>query len=216
MNNGDIDVKVTIFNSLVSLRNYEVAAIWQRYSAMLLANSIVIFSISSDSPIDGTWSCIFGILICILWGMLTCSGWWILDNNITNEHKYAESAFDEKDYALMHKRSYLWHGIDIIKWMALSVIVLFISFYVIILITTDFHPVRSGPESLLAQSEPASERLISRAPKDAFDDAIAQGRLSGDPSAENYAGRYMYMGTIGTGDIFKHIDTRRYLPQVTR
>jgi len=53
-----------------------------------------------------------------------------------------------------------------------------------------------------------------RDPQLAFRDAIASGRLSSNPAAENYAGRYMYMGTRcnGKGDAFKHSLTREYLP----
>lgn len=47
----------------------------------------------------------------------------------------------------------------------------------------------------------------------AFELAIAQGRLSADKSAPNYAGHYMYMGPGNGGqDSFKHIHTRAYLP----
>ena len=48
----------------------------------------------------------------------------------------------------------------------------------------------------------------------AFNDAIKSGRLSIDEQAENYAGRYMYMGPDPDGilDTFKHVDTRKYLP----
>lgn len=47
----------------------------------------------------------------------------------------------------------------------------------------------------------------------AFDAAIAAGRLSTDPGAANYVGRYMFMGAARDGrDLFKHIDTREYLP----
>lgn len=48
-------------------------------------------------------------------------------------------------------------------------------------------------------------------PHDAFDHAIQMGVLSPDPDAERYAGEYMYMGTWGGIDHFKHIVTRRYL-----
>lgn len=50
-------------------------------------------------------------------------------------------------------------------------------------------------------------------PKEAFELAIKQGRLSRDPQAENYAGHYMYMGptTNGKHDAFKHIETREYI-----
>ncbi len=46
----------------------------------------------------------------------------------------------------------------------------------------------------------------------AFDAAIASGRLSAHPSSPVYAGHFMYMGTNEHGDMFKHCDTRRYLP----
>ena len=52
-----------------------------------------------------------------------------------------------------------------------------------------------------------------RNPKDAFEEAIASGRLSRNPKAINYAGHYMYMGprADGKGDAFKHSLTRKYL-----
>ena len=46
---------------------------------------------------------------------------------------------------------------------------------------------------------------------DAFDFAIDNGRLSAEKGAKNYAGLYMYMGTWGGRDTFKHINTREYL-----
>ena len=47
----------------------------------------------------------------------------------------------------------------------------------------------------------------------AFEQAIASGRLSADPSSANYAGDFMYMGpkADGSGDCFKHSTTREYL-----
>lgn len=60
-------------------------------------------------------------------------------------------------------------------------------------------------------------------PKRAFDNAISEGRLSTDETADNYAGNFMYMGTsreagevpISSGkrrDLFKNVNTRKYLP----
>lgn len=50
-------------------------------------------------------------------------------------------------------------------------------------------------------------------PQQAFEDAIAADRLSANPNADNYAGKYMYMGSSidGKCDAFKHIETREYL-----
>ncbi len=50
-----------------------------------------------------------------------------------------------------------------------------------------------------------------RDPREAFDQAIAEGRLSTAPSSPVYAGQYMYMFTDESGrDLFKNIETRRY------
>ena len=49
----------------------------------------------------------------------------------------------------------------------------------------------------------------------AFDEAIEAGRLSADPASLRFAGHYMYMGTYGQTDQFKHIDTREYLASGT-
>ncbi len=51
--------------------------------------------------------------------------------------------------------------------------------------------------------------LDSDPPDAAFTRAIRQGRLSDQPQAANYAGKYMYMGR----DRFKNVDTRAYLPR---
>jgi len=50
-----------------------------------------------------------------------------------------------------------------------------------------------------------------RNPVDAFDDAIASGRLNTRPESSKYAGNWMYMHTDEDGkDVFKNIETRRY------
>ncbi len=52
-----------------------------------------------------------------------------------------------------------------------------------------------------------------REPETVFDEAIESGRLSDTPGTDNYAGRYMYMGTWDGIDTFKHKDTRDYLSE---
>lgn len=59
--------------------------------------------------------------------------------------------------------------------------------------------------------------LTFRDSQQAFKEAIDAGRLSAEPAANNYAGRFMYMGDCRTpqGNMqsqFKRIDTREYLP----
>jgi hypothetical protein len=53
-------------------------------------------------------------------------------------------------------------------------------------------------------------------PEVAFNHAINHGILSSNPTAENFAGNFMYMGTYAYGpvirkDSFKNIATRKYL-----
>ena len=59
--------------------------------------------------------------------------------------------------------------------------------------------------------KPAPPTTTFRDSMTAFDEAIAAGRLSGEESADNFAGNYMYMGSVKGTDQFKHIATRRYL-----
>ena len=61
------------------------------------------------------------------------------------------------------------------------------------------------------QGGEAMDKPTFRDAQEAFQDAIDSGRLSANPRMGNYAGRYMYMGTYGNKDLFKHIDTRKYL-----
>lgn len=46
--------------------------------------------------------------------------------------------------------------------------------------------------------------------EEAFDLAITQGRLSINEAADNFAGKYMFMGCEAGEDLFKNIMTRRY------
>jgi len=56
------------------------------------------------------------------------------------------------------------------------------------------------------------ENFKFRNAKDAFQNAIAQGKLSVLVHNKNYAGNYMYMHTTSKDQIdhFKNIDTRKY------
>lgn len=59
-----------------------------------------------------------------------------------------------------------------------------------------------------AESRSAADR--------AFDCAIAEGVLSRELNARNFAGDYMYMGQDAHGYAFKHIITRQYVHCVAR
>jgi len=58
------------------------------------------------------------------------------------------------------------------------------------------------------------KKVVVKNAGEAFQRAIAQGRLVDDPKAKNCADHYMYMGTCPEcGDLFKHKDKQRYLKE---
>lgn len=68
-------------------------------------------------------------------------------------------------------------------------------------------------------AKPESFSAMSRAlpngdAEAAFENALAEGRLSHDRDASNYVGDYMWMGWNDSTrrDAFKHRNTRKYLP----
>ena len=54
------------------------------------------------------------------------------------------------------------------------------------------------------------ERERQTDPREAFDKAIREGRLSETESDRNFAGKYMFMGTHEGRDLFKSINFRSY------
>lgn len=68
--------------------------------------------------------------------------------------------------------------------------------------------IKSAVSSVL--DRPDNDMTFRDDPQKAFAEAIEQGRLSTDPTADNYAGNYMYMCTVDGKDLFKNSLTRRY------
>jgi hypothetical protein len=75
------DIALTgLFNAHMALINSERQAIWQRFTAMLIGNSIILnFLAAGPSPgrpwyevIIGAW---FGIVLCVCWWRLSKAGW---------------------------------------------------------------------------------------------------------------------------------------------
>lgn len=69
-----------LFVAHVSLVNSERQAIWQRYSVMLAGNSLLLGFLFGKAkaglePIEMIFAVIFGWTLCVLWGMITSSGY---------------------------------------------------------------------------------------------------------------------------------------------
>ena len=55
------------------------------------------------------------------------------------------------------------------------------------------------------------ENYSYRGSKEAFGNAMSQSYLSSNPTAPNFAGRFMYMYSNNDRDYFKNIETRLYI-----
>ena len=78
------------------------------------------------------------------------------------------------------------------------------------------HPATTPPTPTERQAALAagSPLFVRSEPQEVFERAIRAGRLSHDAKSPIFAGQFMYIGsTMGTHrDLFKHIETRLYLP----
>lgn len=139
--------QIGLYNATLSIVNSERNAVWQRYSAMLIANSIVFGFIAKQNAdqaaftIPGT---IFGIILCYFWWLLTEDGWkyfniyskiamrftWpdIGENLNSNEVMIKEfkRVKSEGRFKFINK----FNEGDRIKTLAFAVIVLFVCFYI--------------------------------------------------------------------------------------
>lgn len=72
------DIALTgLFNAHANQISSERNAIWQRYTAMLIGNSIVLAFMGGPTPsrYRAVVAAFFGIVLCVLWLGMTMSGW---------------------------------------------------------------------------------------------------------------------------------------------
>lgn len=138
--------QTSLFNSCVSVVNSERNAIWQRYSTMLIANSIIIGFLVKHEFSQSLYvlaGSLLGICLCILWFLITEDGWRFFGlyselagrfqwPNIDEDININRVMFDEFSRLVSEGRFKIinkFNGGDRIKTLALSVILLFILFY---------------------------------------------------------------------------------------
>ena len=109
---------VALFSQHVAVINSERSTIWQRYSAMLVANSLIL----GFGP-DSVWVAIVGLVICILWAAMTHEGWKILRRRITVAGEFQLAPLPESANPFSEKPT------DHIEGAALLVIVAFAAIY---------------------------------------------------------------------------------------
>jgi len=84
-----------LFSSHVHKLNVEKQLIWSRFTAMLVANSILLglfgFSLKDVARIPSWWGigvCVGGIGLCILWFKLTSVGWELMNRRLKEAHRF--------------------------------------------------------------------------------------------------------------------------------
>lgn len=136
-----------LFNSCISVVNSERSAIWQRYSTMLIANSIIIgFLVKHEfgQSLFVLAGSVLGIFLCVLWWLITEDGWRFFKlyseiagrfqwPNIDKDINVNKVMFEEFDRLASEGRFRIINRFnkgDRIKTLAFSVILLFFVFYI--------------------------------------------------------------------------------------
>jgi len=143
--------QASLFNAVVAIVNSERTAVWQRYSAMLIANSIVFGFIVRQEP-GQAWfvitGCVLGLFLCSVWWILTEDSWryFLLFSDIARRFCWPQVCedvnpnkvmFDEFNRLASEGRFIFinrFNGGDRIKTLALGVILLFIICYSLFII----------------------------------------------------------------------------------
>lgn len=131
------DISLTnLFMASVNMINVEKQLIWNRYTAFLVGNTIVFNLLSKDisDRFIKVGACIFGVILCLMWYLITYIGWLNLTSRINRTrafiwNKYINPLeFGTTPGISSGKRS------DIIRNIAFCVIVLFAFVYLAVLL----------------------------------------------------------------------------------
>jgi len=111
-----------IFRAYVDFANTATNVIWARNSAMLVANSFLIIPLTSKVRSNlQRWIAVGGILVCILWLIMTLEGW----RYYYEMHKYIAAAAPAGTFQFPQG-----FGRDIIFLCTVALIFVFVAIYV--------------------------------------------------------------------------------------
>jgi hypothetical protein len=133
------DIAVTaVYSTIVSIANLKAQVVWQRYNAMLIANSVISYAVNSTAmqthPRVKAALDVIGLLLCVLWAVLTWEGWHVWNTCTTMAARFRWPKIDDEVnvYQVMFDR--FGQREQKIKIAAFLVILLFIFIYVGLLI----------------------------------------------------------------------------------
>lgn len=167
------DIAVTsLYNATVSIVNSERQTIWQRYNALLLANTVV-FGFINRSELSSAHvviACVVGLFLCFFWWTLTKDGWRFFEAYCQMAKRFRFPAVDDEvnanvamfeEFKNWESKSPLmgrFNGGDTIKTAALGVILLFAVGYIFIL------SIRVGSDMVALWSASSTSVLDSPGP----------------------------------------------------
>lgn len=116
-----------LFNAHVNSLNVEKQLIWQRYHAMLVANSIAFAFVANNlqQPEAVLAICVFGLILCILWARFVRFGWELMWNRIQYIAEFKWPGYTNPHDLPYHKVTRADPSKDRIRSAASQVIVLF-------------------------------------------------------------------------------------------
>jgi hypothetical protein len=133
------DIAATaLYNSIVSVASLEAQVLWQRYSVLLLANSVILVALNSPvmeaHPVLKVSLDVIGVLLCVLWWTLTQVAWgfWNTYSTMAARFRWPNIDTEVNVYQVMFDR-FERKG-EIIKLAAFGVIILFFAIYLALLI----------------------------------------------------------------------------------
>jgi hypothetical protein len=134
------DVAATaVYNTIVSVANVEAQVVWQRYNAILIANSVILYAVNSavmePHPKTKAWLDAIGLLLCVCWGMLTWEGWrfWNTYSTMAARFRWPKLDTDVNVFEVMYDR--FENRGRIIQVAAFAIIFLFCMIYLLLLIS---------------------------------------------------------------------------------
>ena len=128
-----------LFNAHVAVINSERQVIWQRYAAMLFANSIVfglLARASDPSQITVIGACLFGMLLCLFWWLLNEEGYKVFNTAMDIAQQFSWKYGDREINLIALQREQYEKGVKGggIKKLSTWVIVLFVIGYAMLLV----------------------------------------------------------------------------------
>jgi hypothetical protein len=134
------DVAATaLYNTIVSRANVEAQVVWQRYNSILIANSVILYAVNSTAmeshPRLKALLGVIGLLLCVLWGVLTWEGWHFWNTYSTMAARFRWPKIDDQVnvYEVMFDR-FEQRG-PRVAIAAFFIILLFIAIYLALLIS---------------------------------------------------------------------------------